>query len=211
MLCLGVNLSGMYILCGGGATHVFLELFHFSLSTRSNKIPYSQEFVHCTYIVQWCPQIQIQIQRITGMYILCGEAMVSSGAGQILEASCLQAEIVKKSEHSECFKFPPSLLWSNFPSRTAEWCSSDDLCCIHHCRARHNLRDPLPGDNTPQKSTSGRENQKFYLFQVRKKIWLAGNSTGNHERRWPWWRKIWKFSNQKPCAFSSSSSVFMCK
>ena len=40
------------------------------------------------------------------MYILCGEAMVSSGAGQILEASCLQAEIVKKSEHSECFKFP---------------------------------------------------------------------------------------------------------
>ena len=45
-------------------------------------------------------QIQIQIQRISGTYILCGEAMMASGAGQILEASCLQAEIVKKSEHS---------------------------------------------------------------------------------------------------------------
>ena len=43
------------------------------------------------------------------MYILCGEAMMASGAGQILEASCLQAEIVKKSEHSEFTTI------SNFP------------------------------------------------------------------------------------------------
>ena len=50
------------------------------------------------------------------MYILCGEAMMASGSGQIVEASCLRAEIVKKSEHSEytvqispkiLFKFPP--------------------------------------------------------------------------------------------------------
>ena len=52
---------------------------------------------------------RIRKQICSGMYILCGEAMVSTGSGQILEASCLQAEIVKKSEHSE-FK-----TISNFP------------------------------------------------------------------------------------------------
>merc|ERR1712223_1034928 len=55
-------------------------------------------------VVQYFPLIrEFQTYTITdlprGTYILCGEAMASQGTGKILEASCLQAEIVKKSEH----------------------------------------------------------------------------------------------------------------
>ena len=158
-------------------------------------------FIYCTGS-QWCLQIQIQI--ISGMYILCGEAMMASGSGQILEASCLQAEIVKKNEHSAYEtlpKCPPNFVhiwcritsekaWSYFLSRTSEWCSSDDLCRVHHCRACRNLRNPLPGAISQyqslishiQKRVSWNNSRKINLSQVRKKIWLAGNSVNSPKK-----------------------------
>jgi len=100
-------------------------------------------------VVQYFPlNREFQTHTITdlprGMYILCGEAMMASGSGQILEASCLQAEIVKKSEHKlqngvQVMIFVAFIIVA--------------LVVIY-----------------------------AILFQVRKKIWLAGNSVNSPKK-----------------------------